>query len=79
MRRTELLEQCNSCPRGSFGLAGLFRFTSQIAATIVVYKHAPQGCRVFGGMGFIVVIEVDPESFRPARFDPGSPRRQFAF
>lgn len=41
-------------------------------------EHAPHGCRVFGGVSVVIVIEVDPGFLGAARFNPVRPRRQFA-
>jgi hypothetical protein len=42
-------------------------------------QHPPQGRGIFGGVGIVVVIEIDPGSLRAARFDPLRPYCEFVF
>ena len=39
-------------------------------------QHSPQSHRIFGGMGIIIVIEINPRAFRAAGLDPARPHRQ---
>jgi len=40
-------------------------------------EHSPQSYRVFGGMGIVIIIEIDPRAFRTARLDSARPYREF--
>ena len=40
-------------------------------------EHSPQSYRVFGGMGIVIIIEIDPRAFRAAGLDPSRPYREF--
>ena len=40
-------------------------------------QHSPQSHRIFGGMGIIIVIEINPRAFRVAGLDPACPYREF--
>jgi hypothetical protein len=39
-------------------------------------QHSPQSYRVFGGMGIVIIIEINPPAFRAAGLDPARPHRQ---
>jgi hypothetical protein len=39
-------------------------------------QQSPQGCRILGCMGVIVIIEIDPCALRSTVFDPVGPHRQ---
>ena len=40
-------------------------------------EHSPQSYRVCGGMGIVIIIEIDPRAFRTAGLDPARPYREF--
>jgi hypothetical protein len=40
-------------------------------------EHSPQSYRIFGGMGIVIIIEIDPRAFRAASHDPARPYREF--
>src|SRR5882757_8252612 len=39
-------------------------------------EHSPQSYRVCGGMGIVIIIEINPRAFRAADLDPARPYRE---
>lgn len=39
-------------------------------------QHSPESSRVIGGMGIVVIIEIDPRALRAAGLNPARPYRE---
>ena len=51
------------------------RFNSRLSGRDTA-QHSPQSYRVFGGMGIVIIIEINPRAFRAAGLDPARPYRE---
>ena len=51
------------------------RFSSWLSGKDAA-QHSPQSYRVLGGMGIVIVIEINPRAFRAAGLDPACPYRE---
>ena len=51
------------------------RFSSWLSGKDAA-QHSPQSYRVLGGMGIVIVIEINPRAFRAAGLDSACPYRE---
>jgi hypothetical protein len=71
----QVLRAVDGVRRSESTAGGSERFNSWLPGRDTA-QHSPESYRVIGGVGVVVIIEIDPRAFRAAGLNPARPYRE---